>query len=69
MNMKKKNLIIVIACAVLLSVAFVPAAFAERGVTDTEIRIGQYGPQSGPAALGARLPVGLGRRHFTGHGR
>jgi branched-chain amino acid transport system substrate-binding protein len=27
------------------------AAMAERGVTDTEIRIGQWGPQTGPAAL------------------
>ena len=58
--MKKKNLIIVIACAVLLSVAFVPAAFAERGVTDTEIRIGQYGPQSGPAALWGSVARGTG---------
>jgi branched-chain amino acid transport system substrate-binding protein len=58
--MKKKNLIIVLACAVLMSVAVVPAAFAERGVTDTEIRIGQYGPQSGPAALWGAVARGTG---------
>jgi branched-chain amino acid transport system substrate-binding protein len=58
--MKKKNLIIVIACAVLMSMAIVPAAFAERGVTDTEIRIGQYGPQSGPAALWGAVARGTG---------
>lgn len=27
-----------------------PASWAEEGVTDTEIRIGQWGPQTGPAA-------------------
>ena len=58
--MKKKNLIIVIAFAVLMSMAIVPAAFAERGVTDTEIRIGQYGPQSGPAALWGAVARGTG---------
>jgi branched-chain amino acid transport system substrate-binding protein len=58
--MKQKNLIIVIACAVLMSVSIVPAAFAERGVTDTEIRIGQYGPQSGPAALWGAVARGTG---------
>ncbi len=30
---------------------FPGAALAERGITDTEIKIGQWGPQTGPAAL------------------
>jgi ABC-type branched-subunit amino acid transport system substrate-binding protein len=50
-RMKKKNLIIVWGGIVLLSLAIIPLAQAERGVTDTEIRIGQWGPQTGPAAL------------------
>jgi branched-chain amino acid transport system substrate-binding protein len=58
--MKKKNLFIVLTCAVLMSVAIVPAASAQRGVTDTEIRIGQYGPQSGPAALWGAVARGTG---------
>ena len=49
--MKKWNWVLVLGCAVLISFASMPAALAERGVTDTEIRIGQWGPQTGPAAL------------------
>lgn len=33
-----------------LLLALVPVGSAQRGVTDTEIRIGNWGPQSGPAA-------------------
>ncbi len=47
----KKVLFLVFAWAVILCVAAIPSALAERGVTDTEIRIGQWGPQTGPAAL------------------
>jgi len=35
----------------MLSLTAIPNAHAERGVTDTEIRVAQYGPQTGPAAL------------------
>ena len=49
-----------LTCVLFLSVAFIPAAQAERGVTDTEIRIGQYGPQSGPAALWGAVARGSG---------
>ncbi len=35
-------------------------SMAERGVTDTEIRIGQYGPQTGPAALWGAVARGTG---------
>lgn len=49
--MKKGNLLILMAVFVFCSIAFIPVAQAERGVIDTEIRIGQWGPQTGPAAL------------------
>ena len=49
--MKKWNLVIALAAFVFCSTAVMPVAHAERGVTDTEIRIGQWGPQTGPAAL------------------
>lgn len=58
--MKKKNWIIMVVCAVLMSLVFIPAALAERGVTDTEIRIGQWGPQTGPAALWGAVARGTG---------
>ena len=48
--MKKKNCLIMLACVVLLCIAIIPIAHAERGVTDTEIRLGQWGAQTGPAA-------------------
>jgi len=43
-----------------MSLAVAPSALAERGVTDTEIRIGQYGPQTGPAALWGAVARGTG---------
>lgn len=49
-----------LTCVLFLSVAFIPAAQAERGVTDTEIRIGQWGPQTGPAALWGAVARGTG---------
>lgn len=50
----------VLGCFVLLTMALVPVAMAERGVTDTEIRIGQWGPQTGPAALWGAVARGTG---------
>ena len=50
----------VIVTAIALSLALIPAAWAERGVTDTEIRIGQWGPQTGPAALWGAVARGSG---------
>lgn len=58
--MKKWNWVLVLGCAVLISFASMPAALAERGVTDTEIRIGQWGPQTGPAALWGAVARGTG---------
>jgi branched-chain amino acid transport system substrate-binding protein len=58
--MKKRNWTIVLGCAILMSLVITPIAWAERGVTDTEIRIGQYGPQTGPAALWGAVARGTG---------
>jgi len=45
----KKNLLCVFAVMVMI-LGFTLAAHAEEGVTDTEIHIGNWGPQTGPAA-------------------
>jgi len=58
--MKKGNLFIVLAFVMVFSLVSFPAALAERGVTDTEIRIGQWGPQTGPAALWGAVARGSG---------
>ncbi len=58
--MKKRNWVLVLGCAVLVSLAMTSFVWAERGVTDTEIRIGQWGPQTGPAALWGAIPRGTG---------
>jgi len=58
--MKKRNWIVMLACTLALSIVFVPVSMAERGVTDTEIRIGQWGPQTGPAALWGAVARGTG---------
>ncbi len=47
MNRKRPGVLIVFM-AIMLCLTF--SAFAENGVTDTEIHIGQWGPQTGPAA-------------------
>ena len=46
--MRKTSWILVLMAALGFGVAFDVAA--EQGVTDTEIHIGQWGPQTGPAA-------------------
>ena len=58
--MKKNNLAVVLACAMILSFVIIEPAWAVRGVTDTEIRIGQWGPQTGPAALWGAVARGSG---------
>ncbi len=47
--MKRKVLSIVIAVVTVIY-GFSFCAFADEGITDTEIHIGQWGPQTGPAA-------------------
>ncbi|MEJ2023732.1 MAG: ABC transporter substrate-binding protein, partial [Deltaproteobacteria bacterium] len=44
----KRFLVVFSAVALMMGMAF--TAGAEEGVTDTEIHIGQWGPQTGPAA-------------------
>ena len=56
--MKNRNLTFVVVFALYLLMTFIPCARAERGVTDNEIRIGQYGPQTGPAALWGAIARG-----------
>jgi ABC-type branched-subunit amino acid transport system substrate-binding protein len=56
----KKRLGIILACTLVLCAGVVPALAAQRGVTDTEIRIGQWGPQTGPAALWGAVARGTG---------
>ena len=46
--MRRKLLSILLAAAMVFGISFY--AVAEEGVTDTEIHIGQWGPQTGPAA-------------------
>ena len=46
----KRNGIWVLAAVVVLVFGFSFTVAAEEGVTDTEIHIGQWGPQTGPAA-------------------
>ena len=58
--MKIRNLGFISVCALIILISFGPLAFAERGVTDTEIRIGQWGPQTGPAALWGAVARGTG---------
>jgi ABC-type branched-subunit amino acid transport system substrate-binding protein len=58
--MKKRILLIILACVVLLSISIIPVAKAERGVTDTEIRTGQWGPLTGPGALWGAIGRGTG---------
>jgi branched-chain amino acid transport system substrate-binding protein len=58
--MKKKNLFFVLVCVVSFSIGISPLAWGERGVTDTEIRIGQWGPQTGPASLWGSIARGSG---------
>ena len=57
--MKKKCLSVVVAVlAIIFGFSF--SAVAEVGVTDTEIHIGQWGPQTGPAALWGAIGRGTG---------
>ncbi len=46
----KKNLLSVFAVMVVMLFGLTLTTSAEEGVTDTEIHVGQWGPQTGPAA-------------------
>ena len=57
--MKKKDFGILLAiCFLVFGLPF--TALAEEGVTDTTIRIGQWGPQTGPAAPWGAVARGTG---------
>jgi branched-chain amino acid transport system substrate-binding protein len=57
--MKKKDLRILLAvCLIAFGLPF--TALAEEGMTDTTIRIGQWGPQTGPAAPWGSVARGTG---------
>ncbi len=57
--MKKKTIFVFVSIlALVLCLPF--AAMAEEGVTDTEIHIGQWGPQTGPAAPWGAVARGTG---------
>jgi ABC-type branched-subunit amino acid transport system substrate-binding protein len=56
--MKKNLRILLVVCFLVLGLSF--AATAEEGVTDTTIRIGQWGPQTGPAAPWGAVARGTG---------
>lgn len=58
--MKKTKMCVICGCVLFLSLGLISVALAERGVTDTEIRIGQWGPQTGPAALWGAVARGTG---------
>lgn len=58
--MRRGNVVVLWAWILFLPLITVPFARAERGVTDREIRIGQWGPQTGPAALWGAVARGTG---------
>ena len=56
--MKTKQLLMTVLCVLTLSLTTIPLSWAERGVTDTEIRLGTWGPLTGVAALWGAIPRG-----------
>lgn len=56
----KKNLLLTLLVCLAFCLMFIPGIQAEEGVTDTEIHIGQWGPQSGPAAAWGSVARGTG---------
>jgi len=54
----QKRLLVVLLLAGTLVLGFTPGILAEEGVTDTEIHIGSWGPQTGPAAAWGSVPRG-----------
>jgi ABC-type branched-subunit amino acid transport system substrate-binding protein len=54
----KKKLMLVLFVSLAFLLSFGPNLYAEEGVTDTEIHIGSWGPQTGPAAAWGAVPRG-----------
>lgn len=57
--MRKKGFLVLLS-ALMLVLGLSLGAMAEEGVTDTEIHIGQWGPQTGPAAPWGAVARGTG---------
>jgi ABC-type branched-subunit amino acid transport system substrate-binding protein len=49
-----------LAATIFLAFGFTSSAMAEEGISDTEIHIGQWGPQTGPAAPWGSVARGTG---------
>ncbi|MBU1343851.1 MAG: ABC transporter substrate-binding protein [Proteobacteria bacterium] len=56
----KKGLMLALFVSLAFLLSVVPTVCAEEGVTDTEIHIGQWGPQTGPAAAWGSVARGTG---------
>ena len=56
----KKRLMLVLFVSLAFLLSFAPNLCAEEGVTDTEIHLGQWGPQTGPAAAWGNVARGTG---------
>lgn len=56
----KKRWVLVLMTMVAMVFGLTAGALAEQGVTDTEIHIGQWGPQTGPAAPWGAVARGTG---------
>ncbi len=56
----KKRLLLALFVSLAFIVSFSPNLFAEEGITDTEIHLGQWGPQTGPAAAWGSVARGTG---------
>ncbi|WP_457552268.1 ABC transporter substrate-binding protein [Desulfobacula sp.] len=56
----KKGFLLVLFVSLAFLLSLCPNLFAEEGVTDTQIHIGQWGPQTGPAAAWGSVARGTG---------
>ncbi len=56
----KRRLIWTVLMVTVLALTFSPTGWAEEGVSATEIQIGQWGPQTGPAAAWGSVARGTG---------
>jgi branched-chain amino acid transport system substrate-binding protein len=59
-SMKGKKILFALLMALLTLGIFLPASFAAEGFDDKEIRIAQWGPQTGPAAPWGSVARGAG---------
>lgn len=55
-----KKVLMMLFVSLAFFIGFIPGLMAQEGVTDTEIHIGQWGPQSGPAAPWGSVARGSG---------